>query len=71
MNLSIRKFSINDFDSLYSLLSDEDVMRYIEPIFTKEKTEHFFTYAALSENPLIYAVDNNGRFCRICNLPSI
>ena len=62
MDLIIRKFSINDFDSLYSLLSDEDVMRYIEPVFTKEKTEQFFTSAGLSENPLIYAVDNDGRF---------
>ncbi len=62
MDLIIRKFSINDLDSLYSLLSDEDVMRYIEPVFTKEKTEQFLTSAGLSENPLIYAVDNDGRF---------
>lgn len=62
MDLIIRKFSINDFDSLYSLLSDEDVMRYIEPVFTKEKTEQFLASAGLSENPLIYAVDNDGRF---------
>ena len=62
MDLIIRKFSINDFDLLYLLLSDEDVMRYIEPVFTKEKTEQFLTSAGLSENPLIYAVDNDGRF---------
>ena len=62
MDLIIRKFSINEFDSLYSLLSDEDVMRYIEPVFTKEKTEQFLSSAGLSENPLIYAVDNDGRF---------
>ena len=62
MDLTIRKFSMNDLDSMHELLSDEDVMRYIEPVFTREKTKGFLTSAGLSEKPLIYAVDNNGDF---------
>ena len=62
MDLTIRKFSMHDLDSMHELLSDEDVMRYIEPVFTREKTKGFLTSAGLSEKPLIYAVDNNGDF---------
>ena len=47
---------------MHELLSDEDVMRYIEPVFTSEKTKEFLTSAGLSEKSLIYAVDNNGDF---------
>ena len=51
-----------DIESLFSLLSDEDVMRYIEPAFTREKAQEFLMSAGLSEEPLIYAVDNDSAF---------
>lgn len=54
----IRRFEESDLQSLYELLSDEEVMRYIEPPYTLEKTEWFLKTAGLSENPLIYAVDD-------------
>ena len=37
----IRNLNIEDTDELYQVLSDEDVMRYIEPIFDMEKTKEF------------------------------
>ena len=62
MDLIIRKMSERDIESLFSLLSDEDVMRYIEPAFTREKAHEFLMSAGLSEEPLIYAVDNDSAF---------
>lgn len=54
--------SERDIESLFSLLSDEDVMRYIEPAFTREKAQEFLMSAGLSEEPLIYTVDNDSAF---------
>lgn len=63
MDLKIRRFEESDLQSLYELLSDEEVMRYIEPPYTLEKTKSFLKTAGLSDNPLIYAVDDeNGSF---------
>ena len=62
MDLIIRKMSERDIETLFSLLSDEDVMRYIEPAFTREKAQEFLMSAGLSEEPLIYAVDNDSAF---------
>ena len=62
MDLIIRKMSERDIESLFSLLSDEDVMRYIEPAFTREKAQEFLMSAGLSEEPLIYTVDNDSAF---------
>lgn len=61
--LVIRHFKENDLDNLYKLLSDEDVMRYLESPFSKGKTADFLREAGLCEEPLIYAVDDrNGCF---------
>ena len=58
MKAKIRAFSKNDLDPLYQLLSDEEVMRYLEPPFSYEKTEEFLDAAGLSDPPRIYAVDD-------------
>ena len=60
--LSIRRFKPTDLEALYELLSDVDVMQYIEPPFTREQTQHFLESAGLSEVPLIYAVCEEGSF---------
>ncbi len=60
MDLTIRNMNENDFESLYGLLSDPQVMRYLEAPYTKEKTKQFLKNAGLSDPPLIYAVDKNG-----------
>ena len=58
----IRKMTITDLDDLYALLSDSEVMRYIEPPFSKEQTVQFLMDAGLSEKPLVYAVEDSGSF---------
>ncbi|MBO4888678.1 MAG: GNAT family N-acetyltransferase [Firmicutes bacterium] len=61
MNLKIRRFKAEDLQSLYELLSDEEVMRFIEPPFTFDQTRAFLENSGLTDNPLIYAVEDEGR----------
>ena len=56
--LKIRKFTNNDLTELYNLLSDEDVMKFIEPPFSWKKTVNFLNSVALIDPPLIYAVED-------------
>ena len=37
-------------------------MRYLEPPYTAEQTERFLRTAGLSDPPLVYAVEESGRF---------
>lgn len=37
----IRKFQLSDLDALYHVLSDPEVMRYIEPPYSPEQTRDF------------------------------
>lgn len=60
LNLTIRPFQTDDLDSLYEILSDEEVMKYLEPPFSKEKTKDFLISAGISDHPLVYAVDYDG-----------
>ena len=62
MDLTIRKMRESDLEPLFELLSNEQVMRYIEPPYTEEKTASFLKTAGLSETPLIYAVERGDRF---------
>ena len=58
----IRKFRLSDLNELYGLLSDSDVMRYIEPPFSREQTENFLIDAGLREVPLVFAAEKDGWF---------
>ncbi len=61
--LVIRKFSDKDIDCLYMLLSDEQVMHYIEKPYTFDQTLLFFLKYALAVTPSIFAVENkDGNF---------
>ena len=61
--LQIRKFQAQDIDALHRLLSDMEVMQYIEPPYSREKTAAFLKQAGLCEPPLIFAVeDREGAF---------
>ncbi len=61
--LKIRKFREDDLDNLFYLLSDVDVMKYLEVPFTKEATQTFLCHYGIVEEPLVYAVeDNNEEF---------
>lgn len=52
----IRNFAKSDAAQLYEVLSDPQVMEYIEPPFTMEQTENFIETAGLCEPPLVYAL---------------
>ena len=58
----IRKFTIEDYNNLHRLLSDPQVMRFLEPPFSPEKTKTFLEDAGMSDPPLIYAVEEEGAF---------
>lgn len=61
--LTVRRMREGDLPCLYELLSDERVMRYLEPVYTLADTEAFLHKAGLSLPPLIYAVeDGDGHF---------
>lgn len=53
--LLVRRFARRDAEVLFSILSDERVMRYLEPPFSYEQTEAFIEQAGLCDPPLVYA----------------
>lgn len=57
--MRIRKFTESDYQNLYDTISDPEVMRYIEPPYSAEKTKEFLFNAGLCDTPLIYAAENN------------
>ena len=56
--LRLRTMCCGDLEELHALLSDAEVMRWLEPPFTREQTERFLQQAGLSDPPLIYAAEN-------------
>ena len=62
MDITIRRMQPGDADALYRLLSDPEVMRYLEPPFDRAQTEAFLRRAGLAEPPLVYAAEENGAF---------
>lgn len=58
MNLKIRRMRQSDLPALYDLLSNPEVMRYLEPPFTMESVQDFLMQAGLCPSPLVYAAEN-------------
>lgn len=56
--LVVRRFVQSDLKELYKLLSDPEVMVFLEPPYTYEQAERFMWEAALTELPLVYAVED-------------
>ena len=54
--LTIRQFKPSDVDGLFKVLSDADVMRYIEPPFDLEKTSGFIEKHGTCDNPRVFAL---------------
>ena len=54
----LRMMRREDADELYALLSDEAVMRWLEPPFNRAQAERFLEQTGLSEPPLIYAAES-------------
>ena len=55
--LRVRDFRIGDAPALYPILSDPEVMRYLEPPYTAEQTRAFIETAGLCDPPLVYAAE--------------
>ena len=54
--LLMRKFTLDDASDLFKVLSDENVMRFIEEPFDFAKTIEFIEQAGMSSIPLVYAL---------------
>lgn len=54
----IRTFENKDLEPLHALLSDPEVMKYLEPPFDLKKTKRFLKSQGLSAAPRILAVDD-------------
>ena len=59
--LHIRRMTDLDMEPLLELLSDPEVMRFLEPPYTRDQVSAFLQ-KGLSEKPPIYAVEANGTF---------
>lgn len=57
--LRLRTMCRDDLEELYALLSDAEVMRWLEPPFSRTQTEDFLEQAGLSEPPLVYAAESS------------
>lgn len=55
-NLIIREMTLNDLEEIHLVLSDPEVMRHIEPPFSREATSSFILSSALREKPMVFAV---------------
>ena len=54
--LSIRPFTMEDTDALFSILGDPEVMRFIEPPYTRNQTAAFIADQIRAEIPQSYAL---------------
>lgn len=54
----IRKMTTGDLEPLHALLSDPEVMKYLEPPFSHKQTERFLKTQGLAASPRILAVDD-------------
>lgn len=53
----VRRFVMEDVNDLYQVLSNAEVMQYIEPPFDWEQTKEFIQDAGLCESPRVYALE--------------
>ena len=60
-DLTIRRLRPSDAEALYRILSDRQVMRYLEPPYDRLQTEQFLREAGLAEPPLVYGTEEGGR----------
>ena len=54
----IRRMTPSDLGPLHELLSDPEVMKYLEPPFSREQTESFLASQGLADPPRILAADD-------------
>ncbi len=61
-NIMVRQFKLSDLDELYKVLSDPEVMQYIEPPYSLEQTRSFLIDVGVCDTPLIFAAEKDGQF---------
>ena len=61
-SVTIRRMEEKDLTPLAALLSDPKVMEYLEAPYSLEQSESFLKKAGLSDPPLVYAAEEDGRF---------
>ena len=54
----LRRMVSADLGALYALLSDQEVMRYLEPPYNRQQAEAFLKEQGLTDNPRIQAVED-------------
>ncbi|NLO85505.1 MAG: GNAT family N-acetyltransferase [Clostridiales bacterium] len=58
----IRKFRLEDAEDLYEVLSDAQVMKFIEPPFTMQQTREFIAAVGIGDGPSVFALQQkNGK----------
>ena len=57
--IDIRKMREDDLIPLHELLSDPDVMKYIEPPYTLEQTRSFIKSCGLIDDPLVWIAEDH------------
>ena len=62
MSLILRRMTPEDFLPLHELLSDGNVMAFLEPAYNREQTAGFLEKAGLSDPPRVLAVERDGCF---------
>ncbi len=55
--LTIRAMHNDDISKLHQLLSNKNVMKYVEEPFTYDKTKEFAGKYGLSDEPIVFSVD--------------
>ncbi|WP_294549040.1 GNAT family N-acetyltransferase [uncultured Pseudoflavonifractor sp.] len=56
--LRIRRFQADDLDALSDLLSDKEVMKYLEAPYTREAAIAFLRRCGMADPPQVYAVED-------------
>lgn len=56
-SLIIRNLKLEDVDDLYLVLSNPNVMRFVEDPFTFEETEEFIETFGLCSSPRVFAIE--------------
>lgn len=57
--MKIRNMTELDTKDLYEVLSDPDVMKYIEPPYSLEQTKRFLVDCGMCKPPRVYAAEND------------
>lgn len=62
MKLVIRKMKIEDAGPLFELMSNPEVMKYMEPPYDYDKTLEFLEEYGIKEPPYVFTVTDEDKF---------